>query len=176
LKAADPELTINWRAFELRPEPVEMLDPNGDYLTRAWHDHVYPLAEKIGLPMKKPPIQPRSRLAHEAAKWSDSKGRLAEYNVALFRAFFQFGRDIGDKNILLELAADLDLDQIDLAEALDNHSFTPAVLADKEEAQRLGIRAVPSFVAGNRILASGVQTAGRLRELLERGPSGLSLF
>ncbi|MHB8811195.1 MAG: hypothetical protein ACYC9M_14460 [Desulfobulbaceae bacterium] len=59
---------------------------------------------------------------------------------------------------------------------LAQHSFTAAVLADEEEAQRLGVRAVPSFVAGNRILAAGVQTAERLRALMERGPSRLSLF
>ena len=44
-----------------------MLDPKGEYLTSAWRDHVYPLAAKMKLPMKMPPIQPRSRLAHEAA-------------------------------------------------------------------------------------------------------------
>jgi predicted DsbA family dithiol-disulfide isomerase len=175
LAAADPELTINWRAFELRPEPVEMLDPNGEYLTRAWRNHVYPLAARIGLLMKKPPIQPRSRLAHEAAKWSGSKGRLAEYNVALFRALFQFGRDIGSRQVLLELAGDLGLDREDLAGALAHHRFAPAVIADEQEARRLGIRAVPSFVVGNRILASGVQTAVQLRELMARVPSGLSL-
>ena len=174
--AADPGLTITWRAFELRPEPVEMLDPNGEYLTQAWRDHVYPLAARIGLPMKKPPIQPRSRLAHEAAKWSEGLGRPADYNHALFRAFFQFGRDIGDQAILLELAGEVSLDQEDLSRALGNHSFAPAVLADEANAQRLGIRGVPSFVVDNRILASGVQTAERLRELLARGRSGLSLF
>lgn len=160
----------------MRPEPVELLDPDGEYLTSAWRNHVYPLAEKIGLPMQKPSIQPRSRLAHEAAKWSGSRGRLAEYNLALFQAFFQFGRDIGDTKVLLELAEDLGLEGNDLAQALENHSFTEAVLTDEEEAQRLGIRAVPSFVFENRILASGVQTADRLRELIARGPAGLSLF
>lgn len=153
-----------------------MLDPDGEYLTQAWRDHVYPLAARIGLPMKKPPIQPRSRLAHEAAKWSGDQGRLAEYNHALFRAFFQFGRDIGDKAILMELAGELGLDREDLSQALLSHRFTPAVQADAETAQRLGIRAVPSFVVDNRILASGVQTAERLQELIERGSSGLSFF
>lgn len=153
-----------------------MLDPDGEYLTQAWRDHVYPLAARIGLPMKKPPIQPRSRLAHEAAKWSGDQGRLAEYNNALFRAFFQFGRDIGDKAILMELAGELGLDREDLSQALLSHLFTPAVHADAETAQRLGIRAVPSFVVDNRVLASGVQTAERLQELIERGPSGLSFF
>jgi len=153
-----------------------MLDPEGEYLTSAWRNHVYPLAAQIGLPMKKPPIQPRSRLAHEAAKWSDSKGRLTDYNLALFRAFFQYGRNIGDKQVLMDLAAELDLDPDDLARALAQQSFTAAVLADQAEAQRLGIRAVPSFVSDKQLLASGVQTAKRLRELLERGPSGLPLF
>lgn len=47
-------------------------------------------------------------------------------------------------------------------------SLKKEVIRDKEEALRLGVRAVPSFAANGRILASGVQTADRLRELLER--------
>lgn len=129
----------------------------------------------MNLPMKMPPLQPRSRLAHEAAKWAGSQERLADYNQALFRAFFQFGRDIGDQQVLMDLAAELELDPAALAQALESHQFKVKVLEDEEEAQRLGIRAVPSFVANDLVLASGVQTAERLRELLANGP-GLSLF
>jgi predicted DsbA family dithiol-disulfide isomerase len=152
-----------------------MLDPHGEYLTSAWRDHVYPLAEKMNMPLKKPAIQPRSRLAHEAAKWAGSQGRPAEYTLALFRAFFQFGLDIGDKQVLMNLADEMGLDPAELGRALDSHGFTGDVLGDEEEARRLGIRAVPSFVSNGRILASGVQTAGRLRELLRKGP-GLPVF
>ena len=152
-----------------------MLDPNGEYLTSAWRDHVYPLAEKMNMPLKKPPIQPRSRLAHEAAKWAGSHDRLAEYNLALFRAFFEFGLDIGDKQVLMSLADEMGLDPAALAQALDSHQFTAEVVGDEEESQRLGVRAVPSFVSNGRILASGVQTADRLKELLTKGP-GLPVF
>jgi predicted DsbA family dithiol-disulfide isomerase len=168
-------LTIRWRAFELRPEPVPMLDPEGEYLTSAWRDHVYPLAEKMNMPMKKPVIQPRSRLAHEAAKWAGIHDRLAEYNLALFRAFFEFGLDIGDKQVLMNLADEMGLDPAALSLALDSNQFTPEVAGDQEESQRLGVRAVPSFVSNGRILASGVQTTDRLRELLTKGP-GLPVF
>ena len=58
---------------------------------------------------------------------------------------------------------------------LDSHQFTGEVGGDEEEAQRLGIRAVPSFVSNGRILATGVQTPDRLRELLTKGP-GLGVF
>jgi predicted DsbA family dithiol-disulfide isomerase len=129
----------------------------------------------MNMPLKKPSIQPRSRLAHEAAKWAGSHDRLAEYNLALFRSFFAFGLDIGDKQVLMNLADEMGLDPAALAQALDSHQFTGEVVGDEEEAQRLGIRAVPSFVSNGRVLASGVQTPDRLRELLTKGP-GLAQF
>ena len=147
-----------------------MLDPQGEYLTSAWRDHVYPLAEKMNMPLQKPSIQPRSRLAHEAAKWAGSHDRLAEYNLALFRGFFEFGFDIGDKQILMNLAAEMGLAPESLARALDSHRFTGEVLGDEEEARRIGIRAAPSFVSNSRVLAAGVQTTDRLRELLTGDP------
>jgi predicted DsbA family dithiol-disulfide isomerase len=94
---------IVWRAFELRPEPVPTLPPGGEYLTRVWHDSVYPLAERLGVTMRLPPVQPRSRRAHEAAKWAASVGRFDEYNGALFRAFFERGEDIGETEVLVSL-------------------------------------------------------------------------
>ena len=152
-----------------------MLDPQGEYLTSAWQNHVYPLAKKMNMPLKMPPIQPRSRLAHEAAKWAGSRDRSAAYTLALFRAFFEFGLDIGDKQVLMDLADEMGLDSADLGQALDSQRFTGEVVRDEKEARKLGIRAVPSFVSSGRILASGVQTADRLRELLTRGP-GLPVF
>jgi predicted DsbA family dithiol-disulfide isomerase len=152
----------------LRPEPVPTLDPDGDYLVSAWQNHVYPLAAKMKMPLKRPPIQPRSRLAHEAAKWAGKHGRFEEYNIALFRALFEHGKNIGDLGILKGLAADLDLDEESLDAALKNGDYTAMVLADVHEARQVGVRAVPAFVANGKVLAAGVQTAGRLRELLSR--------
>ncbi len=152
-----------------------MLDPRGEYLTRAWREHVLPLAAKLNVPMKMPTVQPRSRLAHEAAKWAGSHGRLVEYHLVLFRAFFELGRDIGDQLVLMDLAGEIGLDPPALAQALDSHRFSDEVLKDEEEARRLGIRGVPSFAANGHVLASGVQTAGQLMVLMATGP-GLPLF
>ena len=127
------------------------------------------------MPLKMPPIQPRSRLAHEAAKWAASHDRLDEYNLALFRSFFEFGLDISDIQVLVKLAVDMGLHSEALVRVLETGQYTGDVVGDEEEAQRLGIRAVPSFVSNGRVLASGVQTTDRLRELLTNGP-GLPVF
>ena len=88
----DPVIEVVWRAFELRPEPVATLDPRGEYLQRVWKNSVYPMAERLGMTMKLPPVQPRSRLAHEAAHWAREQGRFDDYHAAVFRAFLKEGK------------------------------------------------------------------------------------
>jgi len=166
LVTQDQRIKVRWRSFELRPEPVPTLDPDGDYLVSAWKNHVYPLAEKMKMPMKRPPLQPRSRLAHEAAKWADKHGCFEEYNLALFRAFFEHGKDIGNIEILKGLAADLKLDANSLHVSLKNGDYTAMVLTDGHEARQAGVRAVPAFVVNGKVQAAGVQSVGRLQELL----------
>src|SRR5215218_7817962 len=61
---------IDWRSFELRPEPEPTLDPDAEYLHRVWNQSVYPMAQERGMVMKLPPVQPRSRKAHEAAEFA----------------------------------------------------------------------------------------------------------
>lgn len=159
-----------WRAFELRPEPVPTLDPRGAYLERVWNSSVYPLAAQLGMPMKLPPVQPRSRLAHEAAKWAATVGRFDDFNVAVFRAFFERGEDIGDREVLAQLAANLGLDADALRRACDARAFEARVIADEREARELGISGVPAFVAsaatGRRAALSGVQSVAGLQLLV----------
>ena len=150
----------------MRPEPVPTLDPKGDYLQNAWRNSVYPLAERLGVTMRLPPVQPRSRLAHEAAHWARAEGRFEEMNAAIFRAFFERGENVGEPEVLASLAAGLGLDGDALRRALDAHEFGPGVEEDEREAAELGVSAVPAFVADRRAALSGVQPVESLRRLV----------
>ena len=167
----DPNVAIVWRAFELRPDPVPTLDPTGDYLHRVWGSSVYPMAEQLGVDIKLPPVQPRSRRAHEAAHWARRHGKFREYNDAVFRAFFQRGEDIGNTDVLTRLASDMGLEGDDLREALDNDLYVQNVLADEREAKKLGLSGVPAFVANRKIALSGVQSLENLQKLVEHARS-----
>lgn len=171
LKQSEQNLEIAWRAFELRPEPVPTLPPDGEYLQRVWNSSVYPLAQKLGVKMHLPPVQPRSRLAHEAAKWADTRKKFDEMNAAIFRAFFQRGEDIGDPEILISLASDLNLDEENLRQTLENREFEESVLTDEEEAEFIGVSGVPAFVANRQFALSGVQTLENLKILVSRARS-----
>ncbi|HVK04718.1 MAG TPA: DsbA family protein [Armatimonadaceae bacterium] len=168
LAQADPGVEITWRAFELRPEPVPTLDPAGGYLERVWQHSVYPMAAQMGIPIQLPPVQPRSRRAHEAAHWARAHGAFDAYSAALFRAFFERGEDIGQVDVLAALAAGLGLDAASLRETLEAGTFEEAVLDDQRAATTMGVMGVPAFVADGRFALSGVQPLGELQALVAR--------
>ncbi|MBA2564102.1 MAG: DsbA family protein [Gemmatimonadetes bacterium] len=165
---SDSKIEVVWRAFELRPEPVPTLDPKGEYLRRAWEGSVYPLAARLGITMRLPPVQPRSRLAHEAAHWARGQGRFEDYNAALFRAFFERGEDIGATGVLTSLAEESGLESAPLRRALETRALEASVLDDEREAEALAVRGVPAFVADRRAALSGVQPVEQLKKLVER--------
>ena len=168
LVKSDPGVEIIWRAFELRPEPVPALDPEGDYLQRAWSTSVYPLAESLGVTMKLPPVQPRTRLAHEVAHWARSQGRFDVYHQEIFRAFFERGEDIGEIDVLASLALQLGLDTDSPRQALKTREFEKSVLEDERAAARLGVTGVPAFIANRRATLGGVRPVEHLKQLVEQ--------
>jgi predicted DsbA family dithiol-disulfide isomerase len=118
--------------------------------------------------MKLPPLQPRSRLAHEAAHWARSHGRFDEYHAEVFRAFFERGDDIGNMDVLISLALDLEMDSDSLRQALLSHERLTSVVEDERQAQLLGVQGVPAFIADRKAALTGVQPVANLRRLVAR--------
>lgn len=167
---------VEHRAYELRPYPVPTLDPDGEYLHNVWNAAVYPIANSLGMTLRLPPVQPRSRQALEAAEYAREEDRFEEMHDALFRAFFQNGRDLDDRETLLAVGEEAGLDREGLRRALDEGRYTGKVVADEELAKSLGVASVPTMLVGDtdRPLEEseavvGTQTGnGRLKGAVER--------
>jgi len=142
------EVEVDWRAYELRPHPIPTLDPDGEYLHRVWNSSVYPMSRSLGMALRLPPVQPRSRKAHEAAEHAREEGRFEEMHVALFKAFFEGGKDIGEEEVLLEIGTIAGLDREGLRAALREDRYTRKVITDEELSHRLGVTSVPTMFVG----------------------------
>ncbi|MCE7870051.1 DsbA family oxidoreductase [bacterium CPR1] len=170
-----PGTEVVWRAFELRPEPFPTLDPKGDYLRDIWQSSVYPLAEARGMALRLPPVQPRSRLAHEAVKLAQADGAGEALTTSIFRAFFEQGADIGQVEVLIRLCVELGAPAEEIWAALEGSRFTAAVLEDEAQAAHLKLTAVPAMVVHRAadppdrgVLISGIQPFEVVRHVLER--------
>jgi len=155
--------------FELRPEPHPTLRPEGEYLQRAWHQSVYPIARRMGVPIKLPPVspQPHSHLAFEGFQYAKEHGEGNEYNHRVLEAFFVEGRDVGDVGVLAELAGEVGLDKTEFAEALRTRTYREAhQRALRHASEEAGVTGVPMFVIGRQTL-TGLQDAETLAAVID---------
>jgi predicted DsbA family dithiol-disulfide isomerase len=161
------DVHISWQPFELRPEPTPPLRPEGDYLQSTWQQVVYPMAERMGVPIVLPQIspQPYSRLAFEGFAYAAERDLGRRYTERVFRAFFVRQRDIGRPEVLTDVAAQLGLDPEDFRAALDSGRYGAAHQRALRRAHRLGITVVPTILFNERRL-EGMPLAQALHQLL----------
>lgn len=155
-----------YAAFELYPPgtPLPAAPSEGEA------DAARPLAEALGIELAAPATLPRTRKAHEAAKFAEAKGVGREMREAVWSAYFRDGRDVGRIDVLVELGVALGLDATEMKVVLDVDSMAGAVAADEALARRLGIGAVPALVIGadaEAELVTGALPYAELRALLE---------
>ena len=152
--------------FELRPYPAATLEPSGAYLQMAWKQRVYPLAERMGVDIRLPDVspQPYTRLAFHGLEFAKDHRKGDEYNSAVMSAFFQRSENIGDPEVLSNIAASVGLDWNAFREALDSPVYRSRVEQLLKHAHKeVRVEGVPLFLIGSTRL-SGVQP----QEVIER--------
>jgi predicted DsbA family dithiol-disulfide isomerase len=155
--------------FELRPEPNPTLRPEGEYLQRAWRQSVYPIAQRMGVPINLPPVspQPHTHLAFEGYQYAKERGKGNDYNHRLLRAFFVEGQDIGAIDVLTKLAGEVGLKESEFHEALQTRRYREAHRQALRHAyDEAGVTGVPMFLIGDEVL-TGLQDAAALEAAIE---------
>ena len=152
VKKENPELNIEveWMPFELRPYPTPTLRPEDEYLPRVWRQSVYPMAAQLGVDIKLPNIspQPYTHLAFEGFQYAKEKGKGEAYTNRMFEAFFKENKDIGDIEVLTDLAAEIGLEKDEYRQALESRKYKEEHKEAREQAYQIGISAVPTFKIG----------------------------
>jgi predicted DsbA family dithiol-disulfide isomerase len=163
-------LDLDWRPFELHPEippegiASEQLSMRG--LGQLWA-RVEALAAELEIPIRPPPRVPSSRLALEGAELARREGRLAPYREAVFRAFFLEGRDIGDPDVLADIAAAAGLAPAAFREEVLAGRFQEDLARHREAAEDLFVAAVPAFFL-HGVPVVGARSSSDLRALFSR--------
>lgn len=150
------QIRVKWRAFPLHPDTPEQ---------GLWLDELFKkkgisvdvdkmmaklktTAENLGLELGDRKKTYNSRLAQELGLWAETQGKGHAFHLAAFRAYFAAGKNIADKNVLLDLAESVGLPEADAREVIDNRVFSDAVDRDWELSRKKGVTAVPTFFMG----------------------------
>jgi predicted DsbA family dithiol-disulfide isomerase len=128
------------------------------------------LMDAEGLPYGRRTHTYNSRLAQELGKWADTQPGGGAIHNALYQAYFVDARNIGDPEILVELAQSVGLPPEEARAALTERRFKDAVDADWAKSHAYGVTGVPTFVAA-RYGVVGAQPYEVLEQLLEKAGS-----
>ena len=166
-------MRVKWVHFPLHPDTP----PQGRSLADLFAGRGYDIPkmqaqmrarmQAEGLPYGARSMTYNSRLAQELGAWADSQPGGDAIHDALFRAYFVDGRNIGDPEVLVEIAASVGLPAAQAREVLDKRTHKAAIDADWEKSHRYGITGVPTFVIGTNGVV-GAQPYEALEELVEQ--------
>jgi predicted DsbA family dithiol-disulfide isomerase len=133
----------------------------------AMYARMKTLMDAEGLPYGRRTHTYNSRLAQELGKWADTLPGGAALHDALYRAYFVDARNIGDPEILVEIAQSVGLPADEARAVLAERRFKDAIDADWAKSHAYGVTGVPTFVA-ERYGVVGAQPYEVLVELLEK--------
>jgi predicted DsbA family dithiol-disulfide isomerase len=88
------------------------------------------------------------------------------------KGFFESGLDIGDRDVLSELATRHGLETSDINKTLDNDLSRRAVLAQEAQVRQGGITGVPDFLVNKRLFVIGAQSTEALVSAFDRAIFG----
>jgi len=164
---------IKWIHFPLHPDTpregrsLEDLFAGRGYDIPKMQAQMRARMEAEGLPYGTRTMTYNSRLAQELGAWADTQPGGEAIHDALFRAYFVDARNIGDPEVLVEIARSVGLDADKAREVLEKRTHKAAVDADWDKSRQYGVTGVPTFVAGNRGVV-GAQPYETLEDLIRQ--------
>ena len=158
-----------WRPFQLNPGmPPDGMDRQ-EYLiskfgsadaAKTIYDNIYDegLVEGINFNFDSILTTPNSFNSHRLLALAYKQGIQENVLDSLFESYFLNGEDIGDPNILLNIAIKHQIDDEDFKTYLSDQENIEPLANEELEARKMGINSVPTFIVNKQRVINGAQT------------------
>jgi predicted DsbA family dithiol-disulfide isomerase len=177
---AEVKPEIRWLPFQLNPDMPKDGIPRAEYRkakfgsierSKGLDARVAAEGEGEGIAFAFERIErtPNTVAAHQLIDLAQKQGRGTPVVDALFKAYFEEARDIGDPAVLADIAAQAGVT------GWPQQADGKQVAELEEDMRNLGISAVPTFIFGRKVGVSGAHPpeslAQAIRQSLEVEPS-----
>ena len=170
---------VNWKPYELHPEiPKEGFDKKEYYKIKFGEssgssdrlDLITEEAKKVGLEFnfKKSRNLPNTFLAHRLLWFCRSKNMQDVLAEALFYAYFTDGRNVGNKDELIEISSENGLNREEIKEFFQTNIGHEEVLREESRAREMNILSVPTYIFNKKDLLVGGQESDTFKAYITK--------
>lgn len=164
------DLAVEWRGVEIHPDTPRGGRPLADLfrsedINRTMR-HLRIAGAPFGITFADRAFLSNSRPALQAAEYARDHGRFHQLHIALFASYFSLGLDIGDLDILAQLAADAGLDPSGMKKAIRDGTYLHRVEEMRQEAGLREVTGVPTFFIEDKKSIVGAQPLDIFRKAL----------
>jgi predicted DsbA family dithiol-disulfide isomerase len=177
--ASEPDhpFVIEWHPFQLNPDmPAGGMDRRA-YLEGKFggkegavkaYAPVVEHAKKAGLTINFEDMKrtPNTLDAHRLIHWAGIEGRQTAAVSALFKAYFVDARDIGDAEVLADIADGIEMDASVVRRLLASDSDAQDIRDRDDHSRKMGISSVPTFIVGGKHAVPGAQPPELWKQVL----------
>lgn len=165
---ANHPFTIEWHPFQLNPEmPKEGMDRRA-YLEAKFggkdgafeaYKPVVEHAKNAGLEIEFDKIArtPNTMDAHRLIHWAGVEGRQTAVVSSLFRAYFKEGRDIGNAEVLADIADSAGMDAAAVLRLLASDADVASISERDQHSRAMGVTSVPTYIVASQHAVPGAQ-------------------
>lgn len=173
----DHPFVIEWHPFQLNPDMPEGGMDRREYLERKFggkdgairvYSQIQQHAEDAGIEMDFAAIKrtPNTINAHRLIHWAGIEQKQTAVVDALFKAYFQDGRDIGDSEVLADIADSAGMDASVVTRLLSTDEDIEDIRKRDTHSREMGVNSVPTFIVGSRHAVPGAQPPELWRKVI----------
>lgn len=113
-------------------------------------------------------IMSNSKKALLAAEYARDEGKVKEFSREIFKSYFEECKNIGEDQVIEEVATKAGLKEFELQEVMKNKIYSQRLVDNQTEGSRLRIRSVPTFIINDETMIVGAQDLGTFKRVFDR--------
>ncbi len=126
------------------------------------------MIEGAGLTFNPSPTMPNTLHALQVSELARDVGLHEPVHSRLMHAYWSEGKELGDDETLLALVAEAGLDREEAAAVIADSRYADRIAASTQEANRLGIYAIPAFILARKLVVMGAQPEELFEQAVEQ--------
>jgi len=170
-------VSFEYSTFQLDPNmPTEGINRN-DYVSKKFDKDQYiniknnikNEAIKSGIDNINNTIEiiPNTFNSHRLIYWSKENNSQLETVEEVFKSYFEESKDIGDINILLDIAEKVGLDPQEIRKKFNNDEDRTTLIDQEQSNRQNGVMGVPAYIIDDGMTLTGSQPVISIVKLLE---------